>query len=364
MAAPRAHFGSDNASGVAPEIMAALAEANRGGAAAYGEDGLTRDLDRRFSELFETEVQVLPVGTGSVANALALSFLAPPWGAVYCHQGAHIVVDEANGPEFFGHGLKLACLPARHGRLDAATLRAHVAPGDRDDVHRPMPAALSIAQASEWGTIYGIDHLRALGEACRALGLAFHMDGARFANAVAALGCAPAEIAWKAGVDLLSFGATKNGAMAAEALVAFGDSRRRFVDLRRLAKRAGQLYSKARFIAAQLHASLEDDRWLAWATHANAQAARLAAGLATVDGVELLHPVEANEIFLAMPQAVFAALEATGFGFYPPSAAADGRCTLRLVTAFDTRPGDVERLIAAARAGAQASAPTASASVR
>ena len=359
-ATTRAHFGSDNASPVAPEIMAALAEVNRGGAASYGGDSLSQALDRRFSELFETEARVLPVGTGTVANALALSFLAPPWGAVYCHRDAHVVIDEANAPEFFGNGLKLACLPSDHGRLDGAALRAELAAGDPDDVHRPMPAALSIAQASEWGTLYDRDRLMALGEACRARGLAFHMDGARFANAVAALGCAPAELSWKAGVDVLCFGATKNGALAAEALVVFGAQRRRFVQLQRLAKRAGQLYSKMRFFSAQLHASLDDDRWLTWAAHANAQAARLAAGLAAVEGVELLHPVEANELFLAMPQAVFAALEATGFGLYPPAPAADGRCALRLVTCFDTAPGDVERLIAAA----QASAPTASARAR
>ncbi len=342
MAAP--HFGSDNVSGVAPEILEALAAANAGGVDSYGGDALTGSLDARFAEVFETDVSVLPVGTGTVANDLAVSFIAPPWGAVYCHRDSHIVVDEANGPEFFSGGAKLADLPGEHGRLDPATVRAAATAFDPTDVHHPMRAGLSITQATERGTLYSVDEVAALGALAAELGLAFHMDGARFANAVAALGCAPADIAWKAGVDILSFGATKNGCMAVEALVVFGDRRGEFDTLRRLHKRAGQLFSKMRFFAAQLDAYLADGRWLAWAGHANAMARRLADGLAAIDGVELLHPVQANEIFLKMPEAAFERMKTTGFGFYPPGPAGD----IRLVTAFDTDAGDVDALIAAA----------------
>ena len=211
-----------------------------------------------------------------------------------------------------------------------------------------MRAGLSITQATECGTLYSVDEVGALGAIAAELGLAFHMDGARFANAVAALDCTPAEITWKAGVDVLSFGATKNGCMAVEALVVFGDRRGQFDTLRRLHKRAGQLFSKMRFFAAQLDAYLADGRWLAWAGHANAMALRLARGLTVVEGVELLHPVQANEIFLNLPEAVFERMKTTGFGFYPPASAGGGTVSIRLVTAFNTDPRDVDALIVAA----------------
>ena len=348
---PRPHFGSDNASGVAPEILEALASANAGGVDSYGADALTESLEARFAEVFETGVSVLPVGTGTIANSLAISFVAPPWGAVYCHRDSHIVVDEANGPEFFSGGAKLVGLPGEHGRLDPETVRAVAAASDPSDVHHPMRAALSITQATEWGAVHSVDEIAALGAVAREFGLAFHMDGARFANAVAALGRAPADATWRAGVDVLSFGATKNGCLAAEALVVFGERRREFDRLRRLHKRAGQLYSKMRFLAAQLDAYLAEGRWLAWAAHANAMARRLAGGLAAFDGAELLHPVQANEIFLKLPDATFERMKTAGFGFYPPRPSGDGSSVLRLVTAFDTDPADVDALIAAAGEG-------------
>jgi len=346
MATP--HFGSDNVSGIAPEILDAIARCNTGGVDSYGDDDLTRSLDRRFAEIFETEVSVLPVGTGTIANDLAVSFITPPWGAVYCHRDAHIMVDEANGPEFFSGGAKLADLPGEHGRLDPEAVRAAATAFDRDDVHHPMRAGLSITQATEWGTVYTVEEIRALGAVGRELELTVHMDGARFANAIATLGCAPADITWKAGVDILSFGATKNGCLAVEALVVFGDKRKDFGTLRRLHKRAGQLFSKMRFFAAQLDAYVADGNWLRWAAHANQQATRLSEGLAAIDGVELLHPVQANEIFLRMPESVFAAMQTTGFGFYPLSPAGDGTGAIRLVTAFDTDPAHVDAVIAAA----------------
>ncbi len=345
----KAHFGSDNVSGIAPEILEAIARANEGGVDSYGGDALTGSLDARFGELFGTEVSVLPVGTGSIANAIAISFITPPWGAVYCHHDAHVMVDEANGPEFFSGGAKLADLPADHGRLDPETVRAAANAFDPADIHHPMRAALSITQATEWGTLYSVDQVKALGAVARELGLAFHMDGARFANAVAALGCAPADLTWKAGVDILSFGATKNGCLAVEALVVFGAMRERLGTLQRLHKRAGQLYSKMRFFSAQLEAYLADDHWIRWADHANTQGARLAEGLAAIDGISLRHPCEANEIFLTMPVTVYDAMAAAGFGLYPIGPTRNGSGSIRLVTAFNTDPADVERLLEVAR---------------
>ncbi|MBT5435607.1 MAG: low specificity L-threonine aldolase [Rhodospirillaceae bacterium] len=347
MATP--HFGSDNVSGIASEILEAITSANGGGVGSYGDDGLTDSLTARFAEVFETEVSVLPVGTGTIANCLAVSFITPPWGAVYCHHDAHIMVDEANGPEFFSGGAKLADLPGDHGRLDVATVREAATAFPVDDLHHPMRAALSITQATEWGNIYSVPQVQALGDLCTELDMVFHMDGARFANAVAALGCSPAEVTWKAGIDVMSFGATKNGCMAVEALVVFGEKRKEFVKLQRLHKRAGQLFSKMRFFSAQLEAYLANDNWITWAAHANTQAKRLSQGVAAVDGVKLLHPVEANEIFLSMPIAVYDAMAATGFGLYPISPSGDGHGSIRLVTSFNSDPADVDTLVAAAQ---------------
>lgn len=343
------HFGSDNVSGIAPEILAAIAAANEGGVDSYGGDALSRSLDERFSALFETEVRVLPVGTGTIANCLSLALVTPPWGAVFCSEQAHIVVDEANGPEFFTGGAKLTTIPTADGRLSLDDVRRAATAFDPQDVHHPQRAVLSITQSTETGTVYGLDDVRAFGKLCRELGLAFHMDGARFANAVARLGCSPGELTWKAGVDVLSFGATKNGCLAVEAIVVFGHMREHFPRLERHHKRAGQLYSKMRFFAAQLDAYLRDGRWLAWAGHANREAARLAEGLAAIDSVELLWPVEANEVFLRLPVAIYDAWLAAGIGLYPIAPEGDGRGTLRLVTAFNTDPAAVDRVIEVAR---------------
>ncbi len=342
------HFGSDNASGMAPEIIEALARSSAGGVDSYGGDELTIDLDERFGEIFETDVCVVPVGTGTIANALSLAFLTPPWGAIFCYEEAHIVVDEANAPEFFTGGAKLIGLEGDHGRLCPHVLRRAAASMDAHDVHHPRPSVLSITQASECGTLYSPDDVRALGDTARDLGLAVHMDGARFANAVAALECPPADMSWRAGVDVLSFGATKNGCMAAEAIVVFGDRRKDVPILRRHHKRAGQLFSKMRFLSAQLDAYLDSGNWLAWARNANAQASRLADGLQEIEGVRLLHPVDVNEIFLEMPLAVFERLKATDFGFYPIQPTGKETGAVRLVTSFNTSPGDIDRLLTAA----------------
>lgn len=338
------NFGSDNVAGVAPQVMAALAAANRGPAASYGADTITARVERRFAEIFETEVTVFPVATGTAANALALAALVPAYGAVLCHHEAHINMDECGAPELFTGGAKLIDLPGRDAKLDAGTLAGQLAQGDIGFVHRAQPAAVSLTQSTELGTLYTIDELGEIAEIARGHGLKLHMDGARFANAVAALGCAPAEITWKAGVDALCFGGTKNGAMGAEAVIFFGErAREAAAAFPYHRKRGGQLFSKMRFVSAQLDALLADDLWLAHARHANAQAARLAAALGAVPGVEILHPVQANEIFLRLAEPMMAALVAAGIGIERWDGPA-GRRT-RLVTAFNTDPADVEAMI-------------------
>ena len=340
------NFRSDNVTGVAPQILAALAAANAGSAPSYGEDAITERLAQRFAELFEHRVAVFPVATGTAANALALATLTPPWGVVYCHEAAHIQVDECGACEFFAGGAKLLPLPGADAKLRPEVVeRAIMGQGV---VHHAQPAAISISEATDAGTLYRPGEVAALGDLARRHGLALHMDGARFANAVAALGCSPAELTWRAGVDALSFGATKNGALAAEAVIFFDPAKAESFAYRR--KRAGHLFSKMRFLSAQLDAYLADGLWLANARHANAMAARLAAGLGVVPGARLDNPTEVNEVFVTLPQPAIAALERAGFGFYRWGG--EGSPALRLVTAFDTRAGDVDALIAAAARGA------------
>jgi threonine aldolase len=259
-------FASDNAAGVAPAVIDALIRANTGFAIGYGDDALTRRIEHRFSELFEREVAVFLVSTGTAANALALAHLSPPWGAVLCHTEAHAIVHECGAPEFYGGGLRLVGIEGDGGKLRpdaiAAALDRHF--GLRP--HQNLPAVLSLTQASECGTVYRIDEISALAALAHERGLAVHMDGARFANAVARLGATAAEVTWRAGVDVLSFGATKGGALAAEAVVFFDPARAEAMAERR--KRAGHLASKHRFIAAQFDAFLADEEWLKLAAHA------------------------------------------------------------------------------------------------
>jgi threonine aldolase len=342
------NFRSDNVTGVAPEIMAALAAVNSGSQPSYGDDATTLKLNDRFAALFDHDVRVFPVTTGTAANSLALASLAPPWGAIYCHEEAHIAVDECAAPEFFTGGAKIVALAGADGKIRPETIAAHLF--ERGFVHQPQPAAISVSQTTEAGTVYRPAELRALADFAGAHGLALHMDGARFGNAVAALGCAPADITWRAGVDVLSFGATKNGALAAEAVVFFDPAKAADFGYRR--KRGGHLVSKMRFLSAQLEAYLADGLWLRHARHANRMAAELAAGLAALPGARLKHPVEANEIFVELPAATIDRLDAEGFGFYRW----DGATLLRLVTAFDTNPADVAAFLAAAAENRTASA--------
>lgn len=339
------NFASDNASGVCPEIMAALAAANSGSATAYGADDRTAAAQAALRALFDCDLVMHPVATGTAANALALATIVPPYGTVYCHRHAHIEADECNAPEFFTGGAKLTLLEGPHAKFDAAALAGVLAVAGTGVEHHAQPAAVSITQATEQGTVYTVDEVRAIAEVVHGHDLPLHMDGARFANAVAHLGCAPADITWRAGVDVMSFGATKNGAMAAEAVLFFKSDLARDFRFRR--KRGGHLFSKMRFLSAQLEAYVSDDLWLNNARHANACARRLADGLAALPGADLLHPVEANEVFIQLPEAAIQGLGADGVGFLRWGGAT--ATTLRLVTAFNTDPADVDRVVASAR---------------
>ena len=339
------NFCSDNATGVSPEIMAAIAAANCGSILSYGDDEYTQNLQVKFSELFETSVTVFPVATGSAANALALAVMTPPYGAVYCHAESHIHMDECGAPEFFTGGAKLVTLTGKHGKIEANNLRKVLDKAGAGVVHHVQPAAVSITQATEAGTIYKPDEISQISEVVRHHNLHLHMDGARFANAVASLGCSPADVTWRAGVDILSFGATKNGAMAAEAVVFFNQELAKTFPFYR--KRSGHLFSKMRFLSAQLAAYITDDLWLKNAAHANQMAAKLAQGLAGVEKVKFCHPVEANEIFVQVSESVIAAVLAEGFQFYRWES--ETGCTVRLVTAFNTHATDVMTFVEAVK---------------
>jgi threonine aldolase len=301
-------FFSDNAAPVCAPVLQAIAAANDVDTA-YDGDALSKALDGRFSELFETRVRVLWVPTGTAANCLALAALCPPDGGIVCHREAHIRVDEAGAPEFYTHGARLMLAEGDGAKLTAARIEAVLA-GIRADVHQVQAHAISVTNATEYGLAYTPDEVAAIGDFAKARGLGFHMDGARFANAVAHLGCAPADVTWRAGLDALSFGFVKNGGMSAEALVFFRPELAERTLRRR--KRAGLLFSKGRFLAAQLLAMLADDVWLANARAANA-GARL---LADAAGGRLLFPVEANELFIRVAPDEAAQLRAQGFDFY------------------------------------------------
>jgi threonine aldolase len=342
------NFSSDHVTPACDAIMAALNAANVGSVTSYGGDPLTSRLQAVASEIFETQVAIFPVTSGTAANALALSQLAPPYGAIYCHETAHIVTDEAGAPGFFSGGAQLMGLPSADGKLRPEQLSNAVAFAADLGVHHVKPAAVSLTQATEWGTVYTREELSAVTAVAKQHRLGVHMDGARFANALSHLGCTPAEATWKSGIDILSLGATKNGALGAEAVVFFDAAAAQDFEWRR--KRAGHLLSKLRFLSAQLLAYLENGLWLKNAAHANAMAARLAQGLTAVAAARLLHPVNANEVFIELPEATVASLEHQGFHFYrwPLQIGASG-VTIRLVTSYATPSADVDELIAAAK---------------
>jgi threonine aldolase len=344
------YFASDNTAGMAPEILDALGKANTGYALGYGNDEWTRRVEQRFAALFEREVAVFLVPTGTVANALALAHLTPPWGgAVLCHEASHIATDECGAPEFFGGGTKLVGLKGEASKISPATLRAALEGGAWGGPHHVTPAVLSLSQATESGTIYRVAEVKELADIAHARGVALHMDGARIGNALARMNVALAEITWKAGIDVLSFGATKGGAMGAEAVIFFDPKRGANMQDRR--KRGGALASKHRFIAAQIEAFLAGDLWLRLARHANTMADALAEGL-TAAGCKPVWPVEANEVFAPITLEADKRLKAAGAMYYPwpsDSVSAD-KVLVRLVTSFQTTEDDVDRFLSHLRA--------------
>lgn len=336
------NFGSDNVTGAHPRVTEALMRAAEGPAIPYGGDDWTARVEDRLRAVFDKpELRAFPVATGTAANSLALACVTPPWGAVICHADAHVQVDECGAPEMFTGGAKLIPVQGADGKLTVDAIAPPLAAAAARDVHRVRPSALTLTQATEAGTVYTPAEVSALATAAHDAGLKVHMDGARFANALAALGCTPAEATWKAGVDMLSFGATKNGCWAAEAVVFFDPALAEGFEYRR--KRAGHLVSKMRFVSAQLEAYLADDLWMDNARHANACAARLAEGLRAA-GVRLAHPVQANEIFAHLPEDARARVAEAGFLVIPWGDL--GPDAVRMVCAFNTRMEDVERLIA------------------
>lgn len=339
------HFASDNGSGVAPEIMAALAAANGGYARSYGADALMERVTAQIRTVFEApEAAVYLVATGTAANALSVALTCPPWGAVFCHDKAHVAEDECNAPEFFAGGVKLVLVPGAHGKMTPATLAPALERIGAGGVHSLQKGMLTVTNVTEAGTVYTPAEIAALTALARAKDLPCHLDGARFANAIVASGATPAEMTWKAGIDLVSFGGTKNGCMGVEAVVIFDPARAWEFELRR--KRAGHLFSKHRFLSAQMAAYLEDGLWLRLAAQANAMGARLAQGLARVNSVIQTHPVQANMMFPDWAAGTNARLQAAGAQYYAWPLA-DGREGARLVTSWSTQEADVDRFLAA-----------------
>lgn len=335
-------FASDNYAGICPEALAALTAANAGHAPAYGEDEWTRRVSDRLRALFETDCDVYFAFNGTAANSLALASLCQSYHSVICHELAHVDTDECGGPEFFSNGSKLLPAKGEGGKLTPAAVEEVIA--RRSDIHYPKPRVVTLTQATEVGTVYRPAEIAAIAELAHRHQLRVHMDGARFANAVASLGVSPADVTWRAGVDVLCFGGTKMGLPVGEAVVFF--DRALAEDFAYRCKQAGQLASKMRFLSAPWLGMLEDDVWLRHARHANAMARRLADGLATISGTRLLFPVEANGVFAELPAAAIDGLRKRGWRFYTFIGAGGAR----FMCAWDTTPERVDALLADLRA--------------
>ena len=345
------NFASDNAAGVAPAILEALATVNAGHMLGYGNDAVTGRLAEQFNRLFEREVAAYLVPTGTACNALALAHVSPPWGGVLCHHNAHIVTSEAGAPEFFGGGLKLIELEGEGGKITPEILQAKLEGAEWGGPHHITPSVLSLTQVTEAGTIYRVAEIERLARIAHDRKIAVHMDGARFANAVASLNASPAEASWKAGVDVLSFGATKGGAMAAEAVIFFDKAKAEGMGERR--KRGGQLVSKHRFVAAQFEAFLADDYWLKLARYANGKAKRLGEKLAAA-GCPPVWSVDGNLVFAVLSREAHARLTAAKATYYarPTTtvpkhiAVTPGAILARMVVSFATTDDEVDRFAA------------------
>jgi threonine aldolase len=331
---PRRHFASDNFAGICPEAWTAMEAANVDHAPSYGADSWTAEAVRLIRDVFETDCEVFFVFNGTSANSLAVAAACQPHESVLCHEHSHIANDECNAPGFFAHGATLVPLRGDSGKLSFGQIER--AATRRTDIHHPRPRLVSITQSTELGTVYSADEIAAVGAAVDRLGLRLHMDGARFANAVAALGVAPRTLTWEAGVDVLTFGGTKNGMACGEALVFFDKHLARDFAFRR--KQSGQLASKMRFIAAPWIGMLRDGAWLRHAAHANAMAADLENGLHTLPGAQIVYPRQANAVFATLPEKVVAGLRARGWEFYT-DVGPDGAA--RLMCSWDTRAEDV-----------------------
>ncbi|WP_163267765.1 threonine aldolase family protein [Chelativorans alearense] len=340
------NFASDNWAGAHPAIAQALTEQSRGFATAYGLSDLDRAVEERFYEIFEREVAVFFVATGTAANALSMALVNRPGGVIFCHANAHMLEDEGGAPEYLTGGARTHGVEGALGRVGTEALGKAIRQFPAEFVHMGQPMAVSITQATEIGTVYPLDEIAAISETCRAHGLPLHMDGARFANALAALDTTPAEMTWKRGVDVVSFGATKNGCWCAEAIVVMDPAQAR--DMPFLRKRAAHLFSKSRFIAAQFDSYFRDDLWLKNARHANAMAARLAGHIGKSSRLRLAWQPAANEVFAIMASPTFEELKATGVMFHPWQAPhegliGEGEMLTRFVTSFATSEEEVDR---------------------
>ena len=337
-------FASDNTSCACPEVMEALIAANSGVAKSYGKDEYSIKLQDKLNEIFETEVIVYPAVSGTATNALALAALTPSYGKIFCHEMSHINTDECGAPEFFTGGAKLIPIASDNGKITAEALEKMIR--GAGNVHSAQPSTVSITQSCEVGGLYQLDEISAISKIAHQNSLSVHMDGARFANGLVSLGVSPAEMTWKSGVDVLSFGGTKNGCLAAEAVVFFQPELVKSFPY--LHKRSGQLLSKMRFVSSQLLAYLSDDIWLRNARHANAMADRLSKGIAAINKVELAYPVESNELFVHIPQVVIDKLNTAGF--IVTEGELDETAPPRFVTAWNTEEKEVDALLEAINA--------------
>lgn len=349
-------FTSDNAAGASPEVVAAVSRVNTGYQLAYGGDDVTDRARAMIRERFEApDAAVHFVATGTAANALSLACLCPPWGAIYAHTAAHVEVDECGAPEFYTAGAKMTLIEGDHGRMQLSALQSALASAASGGVHNVQRGAVSITNATECGTVYSVQDVSALTAAAHAHDVPVHMDGTRFANAVASFGCTPADLSWRAGVDILCLGGTKNGAIAAEAVIIFNPEKAWEFELRR--KRAGHLFSKMRFLTAQFEALMTDDLWLRNAARANAVAAHLADGVAKLPGGQLTHPRQANLVFAGLPRAMHEAAKARGAAYHfwpgdqPRTGPADQVLTARFVCSSQTTMEEADALLTAFQAG-------------
>jgi len=334
----RVKFASDNVAGACPEVLDAILKANEGDSSPYGNDQVSTDLQNKFSDIFQKEVVVFPIASGTAANALALATMTPSFGNIYCHKLSHINTDECGAPEFYTGGGKLVTLQGNKGKIISKELDEAI--GGKGIVHHTQPSSVSITQVCETGEVYQLDEIKKISEISHKHNLNMHMDGARFANALTSLKCTPAEMTWKSGIDVLSFGATKNGCLAAEAIVFF--KKDLVGNIAFLMKRAGHLLSKMRFVSAQLDAYISNDVWLKNAKHANDMGQKLSDGLAKHNSIEIAYPTEANEVFAKFPRHMIEKLNSEGYKINEDEL--DGKA-VRLVAAWNTQDIDVEQFL-------------------